>query len=467
MGLRFDPIGGGQFKQAVKTIIEAESQPIKQLEARKAREEGRLKLFQEFKSKFQGVDRSISEISDFKRFREFKVELGDGANVVGVTIDKDRAQPGEYELVVDQLAQRTSVMSNAFEDPDETVLGLGFVVMNLGNGQTAEVFIDETNSSLRGVAQSINSEPSSPVRASVIKDATDPDAPWRLILTGKKDGIANAIDFPEFYFLDGSQDFYIDEDRPAKNALIFVDGFPIELESNDVADFVPGINLHLKQAKPDQPIHISIKEDVQKMGGKVKGLVDQLNGILSFINKQNQVDQASDTRNTFAGDSSLQLVEYRLRNLMHEGFGVGDPEQDNFRFVHLSSLGIEFDKSGSIAFKEDKFQKYIEKDFEGVTEAITGSFGLASQLREVLNGYTRPGDGMLAMRETSFRNKIRDLDRQIDNKVKILDRRQQALTEQFSRLQSSLNAMQKQSQYLSAALPSGGGGNLVSQLLGG
>ena len=66
MGLRFDPVGGGQFKQAIKQIMEAESQPLKQLEARKAREETRLKLFQEFKGKFSGVDKALAELTDIR-----------------------------------------------------------------------------------------------------------------------------------------------------------------------------------------------------------------------------------------------------------------------------------------------------------------------------------------------------------------------------------------------------------------
>lgn len=467
MGLRFDPVGGGQFKQAVKQIIEAESQPIKQLEGRKAREDARLKLFQEFRGKFAGIDKAIGELSTFSKFRELKADLGDGANIASVTIDKEKAQPGTYEIKVEQLAQRTSVISNGFETPDEPVLGLGFIVMNLGNGDTAEVFVDESVSSLRGIANLINSEPDSPIRASVIKDSSDPDTPWRLILTGKKDGAENMIEFPEFYFLDGSRDFYVDADREATNALVTMDGFPIELESNDVADFVPGVNLHLKQAKPDQPFTLSIKEDVQKMSGKVKALVDQVNTILGFITKQNQIDQNSDTRTTFAGDTGLQTIEYRIRNLMHEGFYAGDQDEDKIRVLHLNQLGIEFDKGGQLTFKEEKFQKLLEKDFDGISKAISGDFGLAFQLKEVMAGYTQAGTGMLAMREQSLRSRIRDIDRQIENKVRMLDRRQQALTEQFSRLQASLGNLQRQQQYLSATLPGGGGGNLVSQLLGG
>src|SRR5689334_9626920 len=117
VGLRFDPVGGGQFKQALQATIEAERQPIKNLEARKAREEAKMKLFQDFKSKFSGIDRALSEMSDFKKFVEMKADVGDASPYVGVTIDKELAQPGTYQIQVDQLAQRSSVITNGFENP--------------------------------------------------------------------------------------------------------------------------------------------------------------------------------------------------------------------------------------------------------------------------------------------------------------------------------------------------------------
>lgn len=467
MGLRFDPMGGGQFKQAVKQIIEAERQPIRNLENRKGVEEAKMKLFQEFKNKFMGFDKTLSEFTNFRKFRDLKVDLGDGQNLVNVTLDKERAEPGSYTLQVDQLASRSSVLTNAFADPDKTDLGIGFVVVELANGETAEVFIDEESASLRGIASMINRQPDSPIRASVIKDNADTEMPWRLLLTAKKDGLDDEVVFPQFYFLDGRSDIYIDDENEAKNAVVKLDGFPIETEGNQIPEFLQGVGLQLKQARPDAPFTLTITEDYQKISGKIKGLVDQINGILEFINKQNQVDAKSDTRATFAGDSSLQNIEYRIRNLLHEGFPVGNPDEDGFRYVFLNQMGVEFEKNGSLSFKEEKFTKAMEKDFDGVAEAITGEYGFAAQLRFVVANYTRPGEGMLNMRENALRGRIRRIDDDIAQKERRLEQRQQSLTDQFSRLQASLGALQQQQQYLAASMGGGGGGNLVQQLMGG
>lgn len=466
MGLRFDPVGGGQFQQAIKSIVEAERQPIKQLEVRKGREEAKMKLFQDFKAKFQGFDKTLSEFVDFRNFRELKVDLGDGGGFLGVTIDKDLAQPGTYTLEVDQLARRSSVISNGFEDPEKKNLGIGYVVVFKPDGNRAEIFVDEDSASLRGVANLINKQTDSPIRASVVKDGSDPDRPWRIIMTSKNEGSDDGVEFPDLYFLDGDEDLFLDDSQDAQNARLKLDGFPIEAEGNAVKDFLQGVNLQLKQARPGQPITISITEDHQKIGGKVKGLVDQINGILGFINQQNRVDDKTDTRTTFAGDTSLQSVEYRLRNLLHEGFPVGDPDTDNFRFVFLNQIGVEFGKDGQVVFKEEKFTKVLEGDFAGIAEAITGKHGFASQLREVVTQYTKTGDGLLASRESSMKSKIRKIDDDIGNKEKRLEQKTAALIGQFSRLQGTLAKMQQQQGQL-AAMGAGGGSNIVSQLLGG
>ncbi len=467
MGLRFDPVGGGQFKQAIQQIVEAERVPVKQLEARKKLEETKLKTFQDFKSKFSNFDKTLAEFSNFKKFRELKVDLGDSAPYVDVTIDKEKAEAGSYQLEVSQLAKRASVMSNTFANPDEPSLGIGFVVVKTPEGDSREVFVDSKDASLRGIASLINKSENLGIHASVVNDQADPEKPWRLIVSSKKDGLSQSMELPELYFMDGEEDLWFAERNDADNALLRVDGFEIEAPSNELKDFMTGVNLKLKQARPDQPITVNISEDYQKVAGKVKGLVDQINSILEFITKQNAVDEKSDTRATFTGDSSLQSVEYRLRNLLHEGFPTFPSDAEDVRWVFTHQLGFEFEKTGQITFKEDKFTKALQNDFQGVTEAITGENGLAMQLREVVAGYTRSPDGMLVTRETNLRNRIKRIDDDIAQKERRIEQRQQRLTEQYSRLQGSLANLQKQQQYLSATMGGGGGGNLVSQLLGG
>lgn len=467
MGLRFDPMGGGQFKQAVKSIMEAESQPLKQLEVRKGREEAKMKLFQDFKSKFSNFDNMLAQFTNPKKFREVKAELGDGAKFASVSIDKDKATPGSYQMEVIQLAGRSSIVSNGFSSPDEKVLGVGYVVLENAEGGSDEVYVGGDGASLNSLANAINGKAGGLVQAAVLKDSSDSEKPWKLVLNAKKEGLDGEVKFPKFYFLDGKENLKIDSENEAQNGVLKVNGAEIETSGNKIPDFLPGITLELKQAKEGETFTLNITDDVPKIAGKMKELVGQINGILEFINKQNSIDDKTDTKTSFAGDTSLQTIEYRLRNLMHEGFPVfindsGEPA----RFINLNEMGLEFDKKGVLGFKEEKFQKALERDYDGVIQAISGEYGFGVQMREVMAGYTRPGNGLLAIRENGMRGRIGKIDRDIEAKQRQLDRRQESLTQQFSRLQGTLSSMQQQQSYLSATM-GGGGGNMISQLLGG
>jgi len=466
VGLRFDPMGGGQFKNALNAIIEAEKQPIKAMEKRKESEGAKLKLFGEFKTKFNGLRSSLASMVGFNKFKELKAELGDGAQFMSVSIDKEKANVGSWDVEIKELAERSSMISNGFSDPNKKVLGVGYVNFELPDGSKQEIYVTDQDASLYGVANKINSMAEGAVKATVLKDVTDSEKPYRLVMTAKKDGTENEVKFPQLYFVEGQEEFYIESDKGAKNALLSVDGFEVELPGTEIPDFLQGVGVQLKQAKPGQKFTMNVKADYPKVTEKVKKVIEGMNGVLDFINKQNQVNESSDTKSTFAGDTSLQNIEFRLRNLMHEGFGAHVTDENSFKVFHLSDLGIEFDKKGAISLKEEKFEKALEKDFEGVAEAISGERGFISQLKIVMDGYSE-GDGVMMAREKGIQMRIRQIDENIANKTRSIEKKTEALTAQFSRLQSSLSDMQRQQNYLSSTLGGGGGGNPIAQLLGG
>ncbi len=466
MGLKFDPMGGGQLKEALNKIIEIERQPIQKLEQRKAIEQAKYDLFKQFKTKFSDFTAALNEISDPKKFKELKADAGDGANLVEVKLDKNTAKTGTYNLSVEQIAKHTSVITNGFSSPDEPVIGMGFIVMQKLNGDDGEVFIDEGESSLRTMANIINSEKDCAVKATLIQDYADYEKPWKLLITAKEEGFDQQIDFPHFYFLDGDEDFWVDDDHEADNAALTIDGFDIEAKTNNIADFLEGVHLRIRDADPDKVFTLSITEDKEKITEKVKKVVDQVNGVLEFINKQNAIDESTDTRSTFAGDTGLQIIEYRLRNVLHEGYPIGDPDSKDFKWVWGNQLGIQFQRSGLLGFDAEKFKTAMEKDYDLIEEAIAGPYGFAAQMNKVIQGYTRSYDGLITMRDKVMQERIKQFDTQIANKERQIEKKTEALTGRFSRLQGALNTLKGQQQYLNASLGSQGGGSSVSQLLG-
>ena len=469
MGLRFDPMGGGKFKAAVEAIMQAESQPVRQLENRKAKVEKKVETFQKFRTAFNELASWLDGLSSYRQFRELKVDTGIGKDLVDVTIDKDTAETGSWQLLVDEMAQRNSVISNGFEDPSEPMMGIGFIVMHREDGSSYDIWVPEEEGSLNGVAALINSDKEAPVRASVIKDDWYDNAPFRLLITSKKEGDINDLNYPDFYFLDPITDFYLEDERESQNAYLEVDGFEIETEGNKVPNFLKGVNLHLLAADPDKPFMLSITEDIPKIAEKVAKLVEKINAVLKFVNEQNAIDDRTDTSVTFAGDTSLQSIEFSLRNQVHRTITVGDPEEDDeedLKYLRLSELGIRFQRDGLLKFDENKFKQKLEADFETVAQAITHPvYGFANTLRKYVKSYTTSLGGLLSVKEKGLQSRIKNIDNNIETKNRYLKNREKSLVDKFSRLQATLGQLQSQQQYMTAALgaPAGAG---IAQLLG-
>ena len=72
------------------------------------------------------------------------------------------------------LAERSSMISNGFSDPNKSVLGLGYITMQLANGDTQDVYVTKEDSSLYGIASKINAMPEGAVNVTRPSDWCNP-----------------------------------------------------------------------------------------------------------------------------------------------------------------------------------------------------------------------------------------------------------------------------------------------------
>ena len=329
--------GGGKYGQLVRQIMNAEREPIRLIEGHKAKENDKLKLVQEFVGKVRKLPEVIKELDNFRKFRELKADLPPGAkDLVDVSLDKDVAEPGEYQIEVDQLAGKHSMISDGYGDPDDEI-GVGYFNYDLPNGDSKSVWVGPGHNTLRGLVSAINQEKGIGVQASIVNDGAGGDRPWRIVVQGKKGGLDNDITFPDFYFLDGDFRFYVDDERDAQNAIIKFNGFEIMWQANKF-ELLPGVTLDLKAAKEDYEFTLNIQEDLPKMAAKIKAMVDAINGVFEFVNKQNTLDANSDTSKTLGGDTALLTIQERLRRLLFQEFGVDDDDED--ATMRVSDVGV-------------------------------------------------------------------------------------------------------------------------------
>jgi flagellar hook-associated protein 2 len=441
-GFRISGMASGLPPNIVDQLMEAERIPVKTMEGQKTKQDEKLKLVTELETKVNDITKNLSELTSTKGFTDKKLTSGD-PNIVDGTLDPGAAIPGDYNLEVLQLAEKPSAISNGFPDKDKTQMGVGYIKFKTSEG-TKEVYINGSNSTLDGVANQINAA-NAGLRASVVEDRKDKENPWRLIVSGLGTGDDKQIEFPKIYMLDGDQDMYFDQSKAAQNAKVKIDGFEIELPENKVNDLFPGLALELKQAAPGKNIRINVKENMEVISGKIKSFVDAYNAALAFIQQQHKLSGTngkSPTMGPLGGDGLLRSVESRLRSVvMNPQYGTESP------IKLLNELGIEFNRNGTLDFKQDKFNKVLQGNPNGVAAFLRGDgfkTGFVQTVKEAVNALVNPQTGPLGTRKKSMGDKITQINKRIDDKEKQLEKKEESLRKKFSDLESKMSGLNQQ-----------------------
>lgn len=452
MPVTFGGINTGLPPNLVDQLIEAERIPIKNVETRKSKTKSRLDLVNELDTKLRDISGSLKELAGTGGFTDIKLTSGD-PNVIAGTVDPEASVNGSWNVEVIEMAQKAAAVTNGFPDKDRTEIGVGYFSFETPDG-TKEVYINGENSTLEKAAKALNTAGIG-VQASVITDKRDPDNPYKLMIAGSAVGGDNQISYPRLYFLDGDQDIFFDEQREAKNGKVKIDGIEFEIPDNQIKDLIPGVTLDIRQASPGRSINVGVKEDREVVSGKIKSFVDASNAVLGFIQKQNQLNENSDTSATLGGDNLLRTVESNLRRLFQDTqVGI----QGNIK--SLSQIGIAFNRNGMLEYSEDKFNSILAKNTEDVRMFFAGdgfATGFIPAVRRVVGNMTDGAFGSIGQRKQALTGRIKEADQRIENMEKNLQRKEQSLRRQFANLEQTMSRIKTQGAYIQQRLGGGGG----------
>lgn len=445
MGISFGSINSGLPKDIVQQIVEAEKIPIQQMEARKGKISDKKALVQQLTTLMENMRGEVLKNKNARSLRELAVNTGDNKNIA-VTADKNIADPGKYQLEVLELAQKSSAISNGVEDKDKTYVGVGYIKAVLPNGESKEIYVDEEHATLSGIAKLINGDPDLGMKATVVNDGKGEDEPWKLMVSMSETGDDNKVEFPYLYLVDGEVDLYFENERPAQDAKVKLDGFEIEIPSNKVTDLIPGVTIDLKKAKKGEEINIEITEDVQKIGGKISSLIDNINAVLKFIKEQNTLDEKTDTQRTLGGDSTLTTIEGRIRSAI---FATIQTDKGPMR---IGDLGVTFQRDGLIKLDQAKFESVLANDYKIVAQVLTGKYspegGKTNGFVDLLDDSAKillsaPG-GVLPGRKAGLQSQINQIDRQIANRQRMIQQKEEILKAKFARLEETISKIKGQ-----------------------
>ncbi|MCB0405087.1 MAG: flagellar filament capping protein FliD [Bdellovibrionales bacterium] len=442
-----------ELQTAFEKMAEGEAKQLKAVETQQHRYDKKVELLTDIVNRVNGVSELIPGLRTADSIRDPSVSSSHENVLIG-TADDRLARFGSHNIEVLQLAAPATAISNGFPDKDETRIGSGYFSYETVDGETREVFVDDGEATLEGLANIINSA-NMGVRASVINDSRDLDLPWRLVLTHDGSGKPNSVDYPVFYFVDGEEEIYLAEESPARNAKLLYEGMEVESPTNDVAGLIPGVTVNLRGlSDAGKPSKLTISQDIDATKLKMKDFVDRVNSVFQFVNDQNKAepDQA---RNTLAGDYGIRLTKNRMVRALQDGLFL----DGGGKVRVLSDLGIEFTKQGTLKYDEKKFENALNESFDEVVALLTGdgeSTGVITRLESALTGITGRDSGVLSIQKKNAEERVRRAKETFQKREVRAQKRIDLMKDRISRAQQAITDLRNQSSRIGQL--SGGGG---------
>jgi flagellar hook-associated protein 2 len=353
--------------------------------------------------------------------------------------------------VTQLAAAQTAVSATAFTNASTTV-GTGTLTLKLGSatfagdgsmsgftqgaGDAIDITIDDSNSSLSGIAAAINAKKAG-VTASVVTNA---DGTAYLSLKGAT-GAAQAFtleassttgDLSRIAVGPGATGMSIT--AQAKNAKLTVDGVAVERASNEISDLVDGVKLSLTGTSP-VAVSLTTSTPTAALTNAVNDFVETYNGV--FATLKEQTDPI--TGELRADPAAKDLV----RNLQSLASKVLLPNAAEGEPATLAQLGVRTNRDGTLSVDADALTKAIT-DHPASVEAIfsfttVSGTGLNQAMASIkLNATsTLYGLGASNTRYIEAQGRIADQQDVIEDKAASMTTR---MTQQFASMNSRVSA---------------------------
>ena len=173
----------------IDDLLGLQRRPINVLESQKAGYEQKLTLFQELSGKLSALKTAATNLSTSASF--FVKKASSSNETVLTATAGSNAEAGSHTIMVSSLARVTSQASAGF---GATTSNIRQGTLNITVGTTTTgITIDSNNNTLAGLRDAINGSGAQVTATIVQENATS----YRLVVTGKSTGTANAVSIDE------------------------------------------------------------------------------------------------------------------------------------------------------------------------------------------------------------------------------------------------------------------------------
>lgn len=369
----------------IRQLMAVESQPLTALNRKEAGYQAKLSAYGNVKSVLATFQTAVRGLSDLSKFQTLKATPADAT--IYTASAASTAVAGTYSLEVTKLAaaQKLAAIGQA---STTALVGNGTLTFDFGtisggtfssvtgkytgasfatNGSGVKtVTIDSTNNTLVGIRDAINSAKIG-VTATIINDGGT--SPYRLALTSNNIGSTNSMKISvsgdaalsTLLAHDPAATQNLAETVTAQNAEFKVDGVAVSKTSNTVSDVIQGVTLNLLKTNIGSANTLAVTRDTGSVKNSVDAFVKTYNDLNKTLSELSAYNATTKQAALLQGESAVRSIQAQIRNTLTASLtGVSGA------YTSLTSIGVSFQKDGTLAVDSTKLQTAIDTNFNDI-----------------------------------------------------------------------------------------------------
>ncbi len=445
----------------VRQLMEVERGPVNKLSKKSASYETQLSVFSGLKSNIATFQDAVKGLKDSGSFQSFSTSSSN-ASAISASAGST-ATAGSYTVNISSLAQSQqlvasgqastsaaigaggtttlsfdfgTIINGTFNTGTGTYTGASF--SSNGNGiQT--VTIDNTNNTLEGIRDAVNSAKIG-VTATIVNDGGT--SPYRLAFSSAS-GSANSMSIAvagdaslsNLLSHDPAGTQNLAETLTAQNANFTLNGMAITKSSNVVTDAIEGVTLNLGSVTTNS-VNVTVNKDTAAIREAANTFISQYNTLISTLRSLSAFGGGS-----LAGDPAVRQMITELTDIVSGTVTGGSLET-------LSSVGITTQVGVGLALDSTLFNSAVDSNLDDLANLFTSSEGFATKFDEWA---TIALNSTVDKRTSNIRDAISGIESEILLREVRLASLEKRYTAQFSNLNRVLASLSAQQTFISQA----------------
>ena len=422
-GSVFGGSNGINVQLLLDVALAAAEAPLASLQQQQSALQTKTKALQGIQDDINSLTTAVGDLSSASGAVNSLTATSSDSTVLTASADPT-ALGGTHSIIVNSLATTSSYYTNAVASAT-TAIGTGSFQVTVGSQAAVPITVDNTNNTLTGLAAAINGQKAG-VTASVINDANGA----RLALVSNTSGAPGNITITN-----DSTGLGFHQAVTGSNASLVVDGVPINSTSNTLSGVISGATIQLTAAAPGRTVSLTLSPDASQATKAINQFVSDWNKVMQDVNSQFAVTSTGTGGGPLEADGTLRGLQNQLLS------AVTTSISGNNGFVNLASIGVNMNNDGTLAVNSGTLSNALNNNFSSVHAMLQGAGGVATVLANTLKQITDPTNGSVTLDLQGFSKESQDLTQQLNAMQSQLLLQQQTLTDQYAKMQTTLQEM--------------------------